>query len=80
LQTRDRTEGDVLPLTHDLLSQMLGVRRSSVSEIAGKLQADGLISYRRGKVFIDDRAGLERNACECYETIKTGAARILRRR
>jgi CRP-like cAMP-binding protein len=80
LQTRDRTDGDVLPLTHDLLSQMLGVRRSSVSEIAGKLQADGLISYRRGKVFIDDRDGLERNACECYEAIKTGAASLLRRR
>lgn len=80
LQTRDRTDGDVLPLTHELLSQMLGVRRSSVSEIASKLQADGLISYRRGKVFIDDRAGLERNACECYEAIKTGAASILRRR
>lgn len=78
LQTSDRVDDKVLPLTHDLLAQMLGVRRSSVSEVAGKLQGDGLISYRRGKVFINDRSGLERSACECYLAIKVGAASILR--
>jgi len=80
LQTDDRVDEDALPLTHELLSQMLGVRRSSVSEIASKLQAAKLIRYSRGKVFIEDRPGLERHACECYETIAENAASILKRR
>jgi CRP-like cAMP-binding protein len=66
LQTRDRSDSDVLPLTHEFLSQMLGVQRTSVTLIARKLQAEGLIRYRRGRVEIIDRAGLERKACECY--------------
>jgi len=80
LQTSDRVDDEALPLTHELLAQMLGVRRSSVSEIASKLQADGLISYRRGKVFINDRSLLERSACECYESIKQNAASIMEQR
>lgn len=80
LQTRDCVDDDDLPLTHELLSQMLGVRRSSVSEVASKLQAARLISYTRGKVIIEDRAGLERAACECYQTIKDNLAGILKRR
>jgi CRP-like cAMP-binding protein len=79
LQTRDRIDDDSLPLTHELLAQMLGVRRSSVSEVASKLQGANLISYSRGKLTIDDRAGLERSACECYETIKENAESILNR-
>lgn len=79
LQTRDRLDDDAIPLTHELLSEMLGVRRSSVSEIASKLQAANLISYSRGKILIEDRAALERHACECYETIRESAASILKR-
>jgi CRP-like cAMP-binding protein len=78
LQTRDRIDDEAVPLTQELLSQMLGVRRSSVSEIAAKLQAASLISYTRGKIIIDDREGLERAACECYQTILESSARILK--
>jgi CRP-like cAMP-binding protein len=70
LQTRDRCESDTLPLTQELLSEMLGVRRTSVTPIARALQDAGLIKYSRGKIEILDLAGLERRACECYETIR----------
>jgi Mn-dependent DtxR family transcriptional regulator len=56
----------VLSLTHEFLSEMLGVQRSSVTLIARQLQTEGLIRYRRGRVEIIDRASLEKRACECY--------------
>lgn len=70
LQTVDRAESDTLALTQELLSQMLGVRRTSVTEVAGRFQAEGLISYSRGVIRILDRPALEARACECYETLK----------
>jgi CRP-like cAMP-binding protein len=79
LQTRDRFDDGAIPLTQELLSEMLGVRRSSVSEVASKLHSAGLISYARGKIKIDDRDGLERAACECYQSIAESAAIILKR-
>ena len=77
LQTRDRTDTDRIPLTQEFLSEMLGVRRTSVSEVAHKLQAAGLIRYSRGVIEIVDRPALERRACECYAGIREKAARIL---
>jgi Crp-like helix-turn-helix domain len=66
LLTHDRMgRGDFL-LTHDSLAQMLGVRRASVTEVAGRLQQAGLIRYRRGVIQVLDRAGLEAACCECY--------------
>jgi CRP-like cAMP-binding protein len=50
LQSRDLLQSDTLPLTQEFLSQMLGVQRSSVTLVARKLQAGGLISYRRGHI------------------------------
>jgi CRP-like cAMP-binding protein len=70
LQTADRVDGPSLPLTQDLISQMLGVRRTTVTLVAGKLQQAGLISYTRGRLVILNRAGLEEAACECYETLR----------
>ncbi len=70
LQTRDRVDDNIIPLTQELLSEMLGVRRSSVSEVASMLQTAGLIRYSRGSIEIVDRRALEGAACECYETIK----------
>lgn len=70
LQTVDRAESDTLSLTQELLSQMLGVRRTSVTEVAGRFQAEGLISYSRGVIRILDRPALEARTCECYETMK----------
>ncbi|MBP2337588.1 CRP-like cAMP-binding protein [Saccharothrix coeruleofusca] len=70
LTTGDRTRGDRFPLTQEFLAQMLGVRRSTVSEIAGKLQADDVITYSRGNLAILDRPRLTGIACECYRIIK----------
>ena len=78
LQARDRMGSDQLPLTHEFLSQMLGVRRTTVSLIAHVLQGSGLIHYRRGHIHIRDVAGLERTACECYGQIRRESDRLLR--
>jgi CRP-like cAMP-binding protein len=66
LQTRDRSDSDVFPMTQEFLSEMLGVQRTSVSALAAELQDFGLIKYRRGQIQIIDRPGLEEKACECY--------------
>lgn len=71
LLTHDRVGEDEFPLTHEFLSQMLGVRRAGVSEVAAKLQNAGFISYTYGKITIMDRSGLEAISCECYALIKT---------
>jgi len=76
LQTRDRIETDTVPLTQELLSEMLGVRRSSISEIANRLQATGLIRYSRGAIEIRNRPALEKAACECYGMIRDQASRM----
>ena len=78
LQMRDRVDDNNFPLTQELLSEMLGVRRSSVSEVAGKLQEAGIIHYSRGVVQVVDRPALEELACECYQTIKQQIEQVLR--
>ncbi|MBW4509089.1 MAG: Crp/Fnr family transcriptional regulator [Scytonematopsis contorta HA4267-MV1] len=70
LGTYDRTGSEQLNLTQESLSQMLGVRRASVSEVAVFLQQAGMLRYSRGKMHILDRNGLEANSCECYGKIK----------
>jgi CRP-like cAMP-binding protein len=69
LQSADRAAADTVTLTQELLAEMLGVRRTSVTEVAGKLQHEGVITYSRGVIRIVDRAGLERLSCECYQTL-----------
>jgi CRP-like cAMP-binding protein len=66
LMSQDRLGGNVLPLTQDYLSHMLGTRRASVTVAAGILQKAGLITYKRGAVTIEDRTRLEEASCECY--------------
>ncbi len=66
LMTADRMESDTLALTHEFLAIMLGVRRSSVTEVLQPLQGRGLIRNSRGKIQITDRPGLEATTCECY--------------
>jgi Mn-dependent DtxR family transcriptional regulator len=68
--THDRVDADEFPMTHNFLSEMLGVRRPSVSVAAEALQAEGLITYHRGKVTVLDRPGLEAASCECYRLIR----------
>jgi CRP-like cAMP-binding protein len=70
LQARDRAESDTVLLTHEFLAEMLGVRRTSVTEAARKIQADGVISYSRGVIKILDFEALKAMSCECYETLR----------
>jgi CRP-like cAMP-binding protein len=69
LMTHDQARRDEFPITQEFLAQMLGVGRSSVSEVAGSLQNDGIVKYHRGRVTILDRERLEAASCECYAVI-----------
>jgi CRP-like cAMP-binding protein len=77
LHARDRFERDDLPLTHEVLSQMLGVRRSTITLAADALQKSGVIRYQRGQIEISDRAGLEARSCECYSALRAGIGAIV---
>jgi CRP-like cAMP-binding protein len=74
LQAQDAVGSDVLNLTQEFLSHMLGVRRTSVSGSANKLQEDGLITYKRGVIRVLDRKGLEKCSCECYAAVRGAIA------
>ena len=77
LMTQDRVENGSFPLTQEFLSQMLGVRRPTVSIVAAILQKAGLIGYSRGKMTILDREGLEAATCECYGIVKKEFERLV---
>ena len=70
LMVRDRLETDTFYLTQEFLAVMLGSRRTTVTAAAGTLQRKGLIRYSRGRIHIVDPAGLEKEACECYQTVR----------
>ena len=69
LQSADRSASDTVTLTQEFLAEMLGVRRTSVTEVASKVQNAGVITYSRGVIRILDRPALMRMSCECYETL-----------
>ncbi len=73
----DRVESNELPLTHEFISKMLGVRRAGVTEAANSLQQAGLIRYTRGRITILNRQKLETASCSCYGVIKGEFARLL---
>ncbi|MBK8815936.1 MAG: Crp/Fnr family transcriptional regulator [Methylococcaceae bacterium] len=77
LERSDRLVSDVLSMTQEFISNILGVRREGVTEAAGKLQQAGLIEYRRGHITVLDRQGMEARACECYQVVKTEFDRLL---
>jgi CRP-like cAMP-binding protein len=77
LTSQDRIGEDLLTLTHEFLAQLLGVRRQTVTVIAGTLQAAGLIRFRRGEVRIMNRSGLEASCCECYNVTRSLYERIV---
>ena len=70
LQSADRAESDTVQLTQEFLAEMLGVRRTSVTEVASHIQKLGPITYTRGVIRIIDRDALEGLACECYQTLQ----------
>jgi CRP-like cAMP-binding protein len=77
LMTRDRMPSGDFLLTHEFLGMMLGVRRTTVTDVMGGLQKAGLIRYRRGHVSILDHEALRQRACECYEISKLEFDRML---
>jgi CRP-like cAMP-binding protein len=77
LMSHDRVGTDEFQLTQEFLAQMLGVRRPTVSAVAGILQKAGLISYHRGTITVLDRNGLEAASCECYEVVAKELDRLL---
>jgi CRP-like cAMP-binding protein len=76
LQCADRAASDTVPLTQEFLAEMLGVRRTSVTEVASKVQSAGAITYSRGVIKILDREALMRTSCECYETLLDQSAAL----
>jgi CRP-like cAMP-binding protein len=79
LLSHDRLDSDKLVMTHDLISNMLGVRREGVTIAAQKLVARKLITSVRGTMTIIDRRGLETAVCECYEVVNSEYNRLLGR-
>src|SRR3954451_24317441 len=77
LQSWERAENDTITLTQEFLGEMLGVRRTSVSDIASKIQAQGLIRYRRGLIEVLDAAGLEQRSCDCFHAVRHAEKTIM---
>ena len=77
LMMRDRSDEDELPITQELLAEMLGVQRPTITNAAGELERAGLIERGRRQVTIRDRQGLIRASCECYQLVRTRLAHHL---
>jgi CRP-like cAMP-binding protein len=77
LLSLDRLPSNELHMTQELIANMLGVRREGVTDAAGRLQRAGLIDYRRGRITVLDRPGLEARVCECYEVVRKEFRRLL---
>jgi CRP-like cAMP-binding protein len=70
LQSCERLDSDLVPSTQEAIAQLLGIRRTTVTAIAHDLQTAGVISYRRGKIFVRDHDGLRSAACDCYAVLE----------
>ena len=77
LMSQDRAGNQTIQLTQEFIAQMLGVRRATVSVVAGTLQQAGLIRYRRGVIEVLDRNGVEEASCECYARVRSEFERLL---
>jgi hypothetical protein len=73
----DRHASNALPLTHECIGGLMGVRRESVTEAVSKLKIAGCIGYERGHLSVLDRSGLEDRSCECYRVAKRETDRLL---
>lgn len=65
----DRVAGGEIPVTHDVLSMVLGVRRAGVTDAIASFEAEGIVTKERGLIRIIDREGLRGKSCECYDII-----------
>jgi CRP-like cAMP-binding protein len=74
LMMRDRSDDDALPITQNLLAEMLGVQRPTITNAVGELERAGLIEPGRGQVTILDRKGLAEASCECYRMVRARVA------
>ena len=74
LMMRDRSDGDALPITQDLLAEMLGVQRPTITNAARELERAGLIERGRREITILDRQGLTEATCECYQLVRARVA------
>lgn len=77
LSTLDRLPTNNLVMTQELIASALGVRRESITEVAGRLQRAGQIRYRRGHITVLERPGLEAGACECYAVVRKELDRLM---
>ena len=77
LTAHDRATSDQMPLSHEFLAMMLGVRRAGVTVALGTLKAAGLVRNTHGQVTVVDRPGLEAASCECYRTVRNEFVRLL---
>jgi CRP-like cAMP-binding protein len=76
LHAQDRA-GDRIELTQEAFAGLLGAQRTTVNAVIQQLSSEGLISTGRGKIFVTDRAGLKRRACECYERLEQHFAAVI---
>lgn len=76
LQSLDKVPVTEITITQELIANIIGVRREGVSEVAGVLQREGIISYRRGHIKVVNRDGLENHVCECYNAQKKELNRL----
>jgi CRP-like cAMP-binding protein len=77
LHFHDRAESDEVPLTQEMLAEMVGVQRTTLTAVAATLQARGMIKTLRGRIFVNDRDGLESTACCCHATVVAHFNRVL---
>ncbi len=77
LLSLDRLPTNQVTMTQELIANMLGVRREGVTDAAGKLQRQGVITYARGEITVLDREKLETMSCECYAVVKKETDRLL---
>jgi CRP-like cAMP-binding protein len=70
LMMRDRSDADVMPITHELLAELLGVQRPSLTHVVAELEEAGLILRGRRQITILDRPGLIKTSCECYQLVR----------
>jgi CRP-like cAMP-binding protein len=77
LMSMDRLQGEKLTVTQEQIALLLGVRRESITVVAGGLQKEGMITYARGNMTVVDRKQVEARSCECYEAVKVECERLL---